>query len=266
MATTRLGWDVLSSNSDQLVSLPWITGKVRKGDAYTILNELGRRFNSDVEKIKKDESWGYAARNVRGASVISEHAAGTAVDFNAPDHWLGLKGTFEPKEVLAIRRILKDLGGSVRWGGDYYGRKDEMHFELQGGTKKLKEVADKIKGGSLPQTKPQVPSKPTSGKAWPQALLASTNSHTTASHNAWVKLMADVTYKDKKLGLALQKWLKDLGYYSGRLDGNFASMSVKALQSFLKKKGFYKGKIDGDRGSMTIKAEIAYLNDQAKYY
>ena len=51
MALTRLGWDVLEPSSSRLKSLPWITGKVRSGDAYTILNELGRRFNNEVEKI-----------------------------------------------------------------------------------------------------------------------------------------------------------------------------------------------------------------------
>lgn len=147
--TTRLGWDVFTSSSNsRLTNFPWITGKVRAGDAYTVLNELARRFNAEVETIRRDWSWGWAYRDVRGASVVSEHAAGTAVDFNAPRHPLGKVGTFSSSQVRAIRRILNDLDGAVRWGGDYSGRKDEMHFELQGGVKKLAAVAKKIKGGS----------------------------------------------------------------------------------------------------------------------
>lgn len=149
MATTRLGWDVFTTSSNpRLTNFPWITGRVRAGDAYTVLNELARRFNSEVESITRAHSWGWAYRAVRGATVISEHAAGTAVDFNAPRHPLGRSGTFTTAQVRAIRRILNDLDGAVRWGGDYSGRKDEMHFELQGGVSKLAAVARKIKGGT----------------------------------------------------------------------------------------------------------------------
>src|SRR5690606_29878512 len=39
-------------------------------------------------------------------------------------------GTFTKTQVAAIRKILAEAGGCVRWGGDYIGRKDEMHFEI----------------------------------------------------------------------------------------------------------------------------------------
>ena len=126
MALTRLGWDVITSGSSKrLTNLKWITGKVRAGDAHTILNELGRRFNAEVETIRKDWSWSYAVpQRVRGASVHSEHSAGTAVDFKrararAGAVWYVLRA----QQVKAIRRILADLYGTVRWGGDYAGRK-----------------------------------------------------------------------------------------------------------------------------------------------
>ena len=111
------------------------------------------------------------------------------------------------------------------------------------------------------------PPKPTATNTakWPDAALAVTSTHTTASHEAWVELMRRVGYKDAKLGLALQKWLRRLGYYKGLLDGNFGPLSVKAMQTFLKRKGYYTGLIDGKRGPMTVRAEIAYLNDQRKY-
>lgn len=175
MALTRLGWDVLTSgSSSRLTNLSWITGKVRSGDAHTILNELGRRFNSEVETIRKDLSWGYAYRNVRGASIHSEHSAGTSVDFNAPAHGLGRVGTFSGAQVKAIRRILADLDGAVRWGGDYAVRKDEMHFELQGGTAKLAKVAAKINGGVKPvgNVKPSKPKpKPVRNTKEPSAAV-----------------------------------------------------------------------------------------------
>lgn len=149
MAVTRLDWDVFTYGTHpRLTPFPWITGRVRKGDAYTVLNELCRRFNNEVEKINPAHSWGWAYRPVRGATVVSEHAAGTAVDLNAPKHPLGRQGTFTRSQVNKINQILRDLDGAVRWGGNYAGRKDEMHFELQGGVKKLAAVAKKIKGSS----------------------------------------------------------------------------------------------------------------------
>lgn len=354
MATTRLGWDVFTSSSNpRLTNFPWITGRVRAGDAYTVLNELARRFNSEVEPITRAHSWGWAYRAVRGASVISEHSAGTAVDFNAPKHPLGRSGTFTTAQVRAIRRILNDLDGAVRWGGDYSGRKDEMHFELQGGVKKLAAVAKKIRAGSTTSTasKPStstssssstsvirtnqdnVPvwdrrgsnkkqvgtaskkgyrinvvedagswtkvrwnygtsSKPDYRNAWiatrylgdgydpkakaavwPDVALPVTDRHTTASHNAWKKLLADVGYKDRNLTVNFQNWLKKLGYYKGKIDGEFKSWTVDALQRFLRDKGHYKGVLDAfkapynrSRGPWLIRAEIGYLNDQRRYY
>lgn len=102
-------------------------------------------------------------------------------------------------------------------------------------------------------------------KPWPQADLPITKTHTTASHNAWVKLMAAIGHKDRRLGTALQKWLRKLGYYRGLIDGQFGPLSVRALQSFLRAKGLYRGLVDGSRGPMTVQSEIRYLNTQRKY-
>lgn len=143
------------------------------------------------------------------------------------------------------------------------------------GPERVKQVPAIVKaanGSVVPAGKPnppatqKPPAKPSDGKQWPYKALPLTSVHTTESHNAWVRLMADIGYKDKTLGTALQKWLKKAGFYRGLLDDNFGSMSVKAMQLFLKSKGFYKGVIDGQRGAMTVKAEIAYLNSQMKFY
>lgn len=103
-------------------------------------------------------------------------------------------------------------------------------------------------------------------KAWPNKKLKVTSSHTQASHDAWVKLMADVGYTDASLTTAIQKWLRDLGYYKGTIDTNFGPRTVRALQNFLKDKGLYKGVIDNKRQKLTIQGEIKYLNQQRKYY
>lgn len=114
--------------------------------------------------------------------------------------------------------------------------------------------------------------KPSARKAWPDAAVPVTAKHTTASHNAYVKMLAGVGFKDKKLATAIQKWLRWNGYYKASsgfiIDGQMGRYTVRELQKFLKAKGFYgKGYIiDGKRGPATIRAEIRYINAQAKHY
>ncbi|WP_394161550.1 peptidoglycan-binding protein [Galactobacter valiniphilus] len=232
MAVTRLDWDVLASNSDRLVTFPWVTGKVRKGDAYTVLDYLARRFNDEVEKITKAHSWGYAARDVRGASgVTSEHNAGTAVDFNAPKHVLGKSGTFTSAQATAIRKILSAdvLENSIRWGGDYPGRKDEMHFELQGGADKLARVAKAIK--ALDSGTASKPSKPKPA----QRTLAEGDTG------------ADV----KRLQAGLNKAFPAYSKFTGNGDGKYGPYTVQVVKEFQRRTGL---KADGVVGPTTIKA------------
>ncbi|WP_102157715.1 peptidoglycan recognition protein family protein [Zhihengliuella halotolerans] len=129
-------------------------------------------------------------------------------------------------------------------------------------------VADvKPAGTTKPKPKP-------ARKAWPAAALPVTGGHTTASHAAWVKLLADVGYKDKSLTTAMQRWLRGLGYYKGIIEADrgqapvFGPMLVTALQRFLRAKGFYSRayRIDAKRGTATVKGEIRYINSQTKHY
>jgi len=145
MATSQNGWPALTAAPS--ATLDWITGRVLPGDVFTIFDYLGRRFNDEVELINPAQSWGWAYRDIRGSSTtLSNHASGTAVDFNAPKHPLGATGTFTAAQTAQIRRILGDLDGVVRWGGDYSGRKDPMHFEINANAVKVAFVAKKIKG------------------------------------------------------------------------------------------------------------------------
>lgn len=147
------GWTVF--DTAPAATTPWITGRVRPGDVDTIFTWLGEQFHERVEHIRKDWSWGWAKRNVRGStSTISNHASATANDFNAPAHVLGKRGTFKPKQVDEIQAILKDLDGVIRWGGDYQYRADEMHFEIVGNAAEVRAVADKIRKGTLGRAKP----------------------------------------------------------------------------------------------------------------
>lgn len=109
--------------------------RLREGAPGEILVYLAERYHREVEPLDPPgaipDNWSYAEREIRGSTTtLSNHASGTAIDLRATRHPLGVRGTFTPAQVRAIRRILADLDGCVRWGGDYTGRADEMHFEI----------------------------------------------------------------------------------------------------------------------------------------
>ena len=135
MSTSQNGWPAITDYGDaRLKSLPWITGAVLAGDVWAILDWLCRRFDAEVENIVEASSWGFSPRNIIGSTTLSNHASGTAIDLNADQHPLAAVGTFSAAQVATIRRIITDsvVDGVpvLRWGGDYSGRKDEMHFEI----------------------------------------------------------------------------------------------------------------------------------------
>lgn len=63
-------------------------------------------------------------RLIRGSNSLSNHAFGIAIDLNVTGNELGkTKGDMPAFAIKAF----KDQG--FKWGGDYKGRKDWMHFE-----------------------------------------------------------------------------------------------------------------------------------------
>lgn len=118
---------------------------VRGGHVETVLMYLASRFHREVEPLRKGWCWGYHYKTIGGSGVLSNHASGTAIDLNAPKHPMGQRGTFKSRQVKAIRRILDEMGGVVRWGGDYRGRPDEMHFEIIGSATQVARAAIRLK-------------------------------------------------------------------------------------------------------------------------
>lgn len=99
-----------------------------RGDIAALILEFMRWWNAVVEPLMVPGCWGYAYRDIRGSSRLSNHASGTAGDVNAPKHPLGKVGTVPVGMRAAISTKARTLG--LRWGGDYTGRKDEMHVEV----------------------------------------------------------------------------------------------------------------------------------------
>lgn len=136
MSTSQNGWPVLSSGSSLLHK--WVvpgTGRhfvLRNGSAGFLLMHLVLWYHEKVQSISGGvwDEWGYAFRSIRGqSSGYSNHASGTAIDVNATQYPLGLRRMLSWR-ALRIRARLALYQGCIRWGGDYSGRKDEMHFEI----------------------------------------------------------------------------------------------------------------------------------------
>jgi hypothetical protein len=96
-----------------------------------LLVGFAKEFHELIEPIDAGglDDWGYCFRMVRGSPTnLSNHSSGTAIDLNATKHVLGRVGTFPAEKVPMIRALAKKY--SLKWGGDYQNRKDEMHFEV----------------------------------------------------------------------------------------------------------------------------------------
>ena len=159
-ATSQNGWTAGTSSQIPLSSLAvgaaTFPAGVRTGDVYTVLRYVAMQFNATVEALYSPGCWGHNYREISGSSSLSNHASGTAIDVNAPDHPLGASGTFTSAQVSAIRTILTRCNGVVRWGGDYSSRKDEMHFEINvpPGDSRLPALAASLGGGGGNPTPP----------------------------------------------------------------------------------------------------------------
>lgn len=152
-ATSQNGWSAGSSSvvplSTLSVGAATFPAGVRRGDVHVVLGYVARRFDREVEALVKGWCWGHSYRVISGSTSLSNHSSGTAIDLNAPRHPLGKSGTFSATQRSHIRSILNSCNGVVRWGGDYSGRKDEMHFEInvRPGDPRLAALAKRIGGG-----------------------------------------------------------------------------------------------------------------------
>lgn len=137
---------------------------VRGGDVAVVFQYLVNRLNKEVEKAVNPGCWGYNFRLNRNANNLSCHSSATAIDYNAPQHPNGRRGTWGPVKAAKVRQILADLDHIIRWGEDFHGTPDGMHFEINANAAAVKKVADKIRAASrvaprkvVPPIQPQDP-------------------------------------------------------------------------------------------------------------
>jgi len=86
-------------------------------------------WDQNIEPVTQLGSYNYREiRGYEGTGKVSNHASGTAVDINWDKHPLGARGTIPAEKLDGLRARAREL--QLRWGGDYSGRADEHHIEV----------------------------------------------------------------------------------------------------------------------------------------
>lgn len=132
---------------------------IRGGPVHVVLSYVATQLDARVEPVAYPgghpaDDWGWNYRpNKNNPAEISTHGRGVALDYNATRHPNGRRGTFTLEQVAMIRRILREAGGLVLWGGDFP-TPDEMHFELDtdASPEQVAAVAARLQGDDVALT------------------------------------------------------------------------------------------------------------------
>lgn len=155
MATSQNGWPVVhAADRKRKIDERPINGHrypngFLKGDVYAAFVWLFTQLDTRVEKVAEgtpSDEWGYNVREIEGSDDWSNHSSGTAGDYNASQHGMGgsAHAGYNERQVAEIHEILREANGIFRWGGDYKGRKDPMHFEIAKGEAAVSDFVDSI--------------------------------------------------------------------------------------------------------------------------
>lgn len=136
-----------------------ITINLRKGDVSVVLLDFLGWYHVNIEPLHQNDTGGYNFRKIEGSNTVSNHGSGTAADVRWNDHARGKKNQgYSAAEVAKINNKLKEYAGVIRWGNNYSGTPDAMHFEINKNLAAVKVQADRIRAKN--GAKPTVPAKP----------------------------------------------------------------------------------------------------------
>ncbi|MFD5035414.1 hypothetical protein ACFWM0_34120 [Streptomyces sp. NPDC058405] len=146
------GWDVLAGRSSGTATydVPGTNLQVilREGDVGTVLAYVAQRFHYDVTQLEASRGriTGHSDDRQVKADFESNHLSGTALALYPDNYPLGVKGNLFPYQVTAIRDILAELQGVVKWGGDMESVKESTFFiDVSPGSTKLALVAETLR-------------------------------------------------------------------------------------------------------------------------
>jgi hypothetical protein len=152
MAVSQNGWPALSSTSRLLYTwvIPATNGtlriRLRGGSAGFLLCHFLLWWSEELDDLTNPhpaDDWGYAYRPIRAGLSLSNHASGTAADADATQWPLGTEHMSAAMKAK-IHKRLELYDDCLRWGGDYYGRKDQMHTEINKPLKVCEKMAREL--------------------------------------------------------------------------------------------------------------------------
>lgn len=205
-----------------------------RSDIAPLLIGAAAAYNQRVQRLHVGWNWGYAYRLVRGGTTPSFHSAGIAIDLNAPAHPIGTSpsANYSAAQIAQCRAIARQFG--LRWGGDYSGRKDGMHFEVILPHAAAVALARRIQGGGGGGA-PIAPPKPAGppGTPFPGTLRSGMTSHSV---------------------LGLQHRLVNIGAIRVVQNSHFDAVTLSAVRSFQQR---HHMAVDGVVGPATWQAIFA---------
>ena len=167
-------------------------------------------------QTRRNDTGAYNCRAITGGTGYSLHAYGIAADINWQTNPYGkpLRTDMSPAMIADIKKIRTRNGVQVfRWGGDYTGNKDAMHFEV---------VCTKADLATGIAGHPQTPAV-----AWTPFHLGDTDKSIAARHGE----PYEVTEAQLELAAVAKKW-GDARLDPGKPDGSWGRASVAAWVAF----------------------------------
>jgi hypothetical protein len=232
------GYTACDSSVIAKYTIPGTSVKVniRKGDVSVVLLDFAAWFDDHVEKLIQDQCGGYNCREIAGSSTLSNHASGTSIDLNWNKHPQGRRHAgFTASQRSAIHSRLATYGGVIRWGDDYSGTPDAMHFEINKSAGAVKTAADRIRGAAGGG------SKPSTGGGLPR-YAAGSRENSRSKNNAGT----DVATLQRFIG----------SEHAGAADGHFGSHTERGVRWYQDMRGLH---VDGIAGPRTWAPILAAL-------
>lgn len=91
-------------------------------------NDIWEHCGHDQKQVDKAGASDYGGcfniRRIAGSNNWSNHSWACAIDLSPGSNGFNMKSTLSSVVIDAFKRQ------GARWGGDYHGRKDPMHFEF----------------------------------------------------------------------------------------------------------------------------------------
>jgi len=131
-ATSANGFPVVSADEVQRFRIEGSDATVRllPGAVATVLLHVARRFHYEIDPIQAGDIVGHRTAAEGSEPILSNALSGTAIAVKPQHYPLGAAGGFFAPQLLALRDILAECGGVVRWGGDGPGTVHEGLFTI----------------------------------------------------------------------------------------------------------------------------------------